>query len=320
MSACRFAAKTPSNDAFCLALRRMLFLAIALLLAGPAGGAAARDQERIELGSPEELLAFFERLNYTPESWEAGIRAVPRIYLMEVGQNWRVNSKKLAVLTKKRIFFRALGPLVLRGNEIVLSDRQRLIEFRKTWASGAATPDWVQELARRYKVTDSPDAGVDAAAMDELLKRVDAVPPSLVLAQGAEESGWGTSRFAAEGNSLFGQWTWGGKGIVVKDQRGGKGDYKIAAFETPLESVQAYLLNINSHAAYAGLRDRRMQMRASGVQDLSGWELAESLTRYSERGADYVKSLHTIMKANKLPQTDSAVLVDGPEWHVYPKQ
>lgn len=326
MSACRSqlrtepgidTAKTWDDNASRWALRGILLLIIGLLLFRLDIEAVARDQKCIEVGSPEELLAAFERLNYTPESWEAGIHAVPRIYLMQVGQNWRINSRNLSVITKKRIFFRALGPLVLRANEILLSDRKRLIEFDNTQASGAATPVWVQEFAKRYKVTNSPNARVDAAAMEELLKRVDVVPPSLVLAQGAEESGWG---FAAEGNSLFGQWIWSGKDIKVKDQRGNLGDYKIAAFETPLESVQAYLLNINSHSAYAALRDRRMQMRENGVQDLSGWELAESLTKYSERGADYVKSLHTIMKANKLREADNAVLVDGPEWHVYPKK
>lgn len=279
-------------------------------------GSVARAQERVEISSPEELLAFFERLNYTPEAWEEGIREVPRVYLMAVGEHWRVNSQNIEVLNKKRIFFRTLGPLVLRANENILADRARLLSLSSQENIPEANAAWLRELASGYGVDgDATNEG----ALEELRQRVDAVPPSLVLAQGAEESGWGTSRFAAEGNSLFGQWTWGGKGIKPKEQRAGMGDYQIAAFDTPLESVEAYLLNINSHSAYSELRTERARMRSDGTT-LSGWELAKTLTRYSERGQDYVDSLHAIMRINKLEPADEAVLAEGPSWEVYPKQ
>jgi len=146
---------------------------------------------------------------------------------------------------------------------------------------------------------------------------VDLVPVSLVLAQGAEESGWGTSRFASEGNALFGRWTWSGKGIKPKEQREELGDYRIAAFDKPLASVEAYLLNINSNQAYAPLRAGRAEARRSG-QALSGWELAKTLTSYSERGPDYVGSLHAIMRVNKLQPVDEAYLVGEEVWEIYP--
>lgn len=279
-------------------------------------GTAAWAQERVDVGSPEELLGFFEKLNYTPEAWQEGIREVPRVYIMSVGKNWKVNSQNIEVINKKRIFFRALGPLVLRANEIILQDRERLLSLAAQQDISGDDAAWLQDLAERYKV-GSAGVALDAAALAELKKRVDAVPPSLVLAQGAEESGWGTSRFAAEGNALFGQWTWGGKGIKPKEQREGMGDYRIAAFDTPLESVEAYLLNINTNDAYRDLRARRAAMRDK-QEMLSGWDLAETLTSYSERGGDYVDSLHAIMRVNKLQPTDEAVLIDGQEWQVYP--
>lgn len=292
-------------------VRRALRAAVGGFAALCVAGAASA-QERVEVASPVALLEFFESLDYTPEAWQAGIREVPRVYLMDVGENWKINSQNIEVIQKKRIFFRSLGPLVLRANEKILTDREWLLALQATGDAGGEDATWLTELAQRYKVD-----GLDATALAELVKRVDAVPPSLVLAQGAEESGWGTSRFAAEGNALFGQWTWGGKGIKPKEQREGLGDYRIAAFDTPLESVEAYLLNINTNDAYAGLRERRAAMHQKNAL-VSGWELAETLTGYSERGSEYVDSLHAIMRVNKLQPTDEAILADGQEWQVYP--
>ena len=298
--------------------RRIQETALRALCAGVCAlvlllGGAARAQERVDLASPEALLDFFETLNYTPEAWQSGIREVPRAYLMDIGQNWKVNSQNIEVIQKKRIFFRALAPLILRANEVILEDRERLLVLTEKGAQkGNVNGDeaaWLEALGQRYKV--------EGADIEELVKRVDLVPTSLVLAQGAEESGWGTSRFAAEGNALFGQWTWGGKGIKPKEQREDLGDYRIAAFDTPLESVESYLLNINTNRAYAALRDRRAEMRARG-EAISGWDLAETLTSYSERGAEYVESLHAIMRVNKLQATDDAFLAEGKTWEIYP--
>ena len=291
-------------------------IAAAAIAAAVMSTAAARAQERLEIDDVDGLLAFFETLDYTPETWEAGVRVVPRIYLMEIGPNWRVNSKTLETLTKKRVFFRLLAPIVLRADELVLDDRARLLRLIDSGQMDEESRQWLRETAQRYRVTEG-DVEPDGEALTELTRRLDAVPTSLILAQGAEESGWGTSRFAAEGNALFGQWTWGGKGIKPKEQREDLGDYAIAAFDTPLQSVQAYILNLNSHPAYAELRQRRADMRTAG-EELSGHRLAETLTSYSERGEEYVKSLHTIMRVNKLDATDEAVLADGPVWQVYP--
>jgi Bax protein len=275
-----------------------------------------RPQERFEFTSYEQVQTLFDKLNYTPESWQAGIREVPRVYLTEVAPRWRDTvSKEVTVLTKKRIFFRALAPLALRSNELILNDRERMLGLSQKLASGGQIDgddrQWLAALAVKYGVFKDESEPLDRRALDELIVRVDVVPVSLVLAQCAEESGWGTSRFAAEGNALFGQWSWGGEGIKPQQQREGMGDYRIAAFETPLASVMAYMMNLNTHAAYAALRARRAQMRENGER-ISGWTLAETLDKYSERGAAYVDSLHGIMKVNKLDPTDDAFLGDGP--------
>jgi uncharacterized FlgJ-related protein len=150
-----------------------------------------------------------------------------------------------------------------------------------------------------------------------LLERVDIVPVSLALSQAAEESGWGTSRFAAEGNALFGQWTWGGEGIKPEQQRAALGDHRIAAFESPLQSVMAYMHNLNTHPAYAELRAMRARLRREG-QPIRGRKLAEALTKYSERGQAYVDSLHAIMSVNHLDAADEAHLGDGPTIYLVP--
>jgi uncharacterized FlgJ-related protein len=277
---------------------------------------SARPEERFEFTSYIEVGELFEEIGYTPETWAAGIREVPRVYLTTIAPRWRDRvSAEVTVLEKKRIFFRSLAPLVLRSNEFILRDRARLEEIRpRVTGSGDLSADerlWLAELAVAYGVVKDAGAALDAAVLDELLVRVDIVPVSLALSQCAEESGWGTSRFAAEGNALFGQWSWGGKGIKPLQQREGMGDYRIAAFETPLQSVMAYMRNLNTHNAYAGLRARRAELRAKGER-ISGFELAKTLDKYSERGAAYVESLHGIMRVNQLDPADDAFLGDGP--------
>ena len=227
---------------------------------------------------------------------------------------------------KKRIFFRTLAPLVLRANELILADRERITALAPEMDAGKSLEQkdgaWLAEIAGRYRVIKDPQSlpGPEelGGVVEELLVRIDQVPLSLVLAQGAEESGWGTSRFAAEGNALFGQWTWGGEGITPEGQRKELGDYRIAAFETPLQSVMSYLQNLNSHPAYEELRGKRSELRRSGER-LSGYELAKTLTSYSERGQEYVETLHTIMRVNHLDATDDAHLGDTPTIYLISK-
>ena len=243
---------------------------------------------------------------------------MPRLYITKIPKRWRdKTSREIPVVTKKRVFFRLLGPLILHANELIQADRQQLQSIIEALRTGKTlTPPeqtFLIETAVAYKVAEKEgDIDItDTALQDELIQRVDTLPPSLVLAQTAEESGWGTSRFAIEGNALFGMWTWGDEGITPKQQRSEHGDHKIASYETPLQSVIAYMQNLNTHPSYETLRARRAEMRSAGTK-VTGWELAKTLTKYSERGQEYVDALHSLMKTNMLMETDDAYLGDGP--------
>lgn len=204
---------------------------------------------------------------------------------------------------RKGAFFSVVLPLVLIANEEVLADRRRLTGIVAATRRGTpvTTRDqaWLADLADRYNT--------DPAETDELLRRVDMVPPALALAQAAEESGWGQSRFARQGNALFGEWTWTeGEGIVPAGRPEGA-TYAVRSFDSLLDSVRSYLQNLNTNNAYADLRDARAGMRAAR-QDLDAAHLAGSLQRYSQRGDEYVESLRIIIRANDLGAFSSAQL------------
>jgi Bax protein len=281
-----------------------------------SGDSVDRPVKRFEFDSGAQLEQLINGLKYTPEAWQAGVREVPRLYITNIPPRWRdKTSKELDVVTKKRVFFRLLGPLILHSNELIQADRDHvMLIIDKLRAGASVSPEdqaFLRETATAYKVVEGEADLADHTLQDKLLRRIDTLPPSLVLAQAAEESGWGSSRFAVEGNALFGMWTWGDKGVTPLQQRSGLGNYKIAAYETPLQSVVAYMHNLNTHQAYKGLRARRAELRKAGAK-VTGWELANTLTKYSERGQEYVDSLHSLMKVNKLQPTDDAYLGDGP--------
>lgn len=266
-----------------------------VIVSDPAPVPAA--PKTIEFESYTEIDALFAELGYTQERWGEGIKEVPRVYLSNIPERWRsTTSKTVTVQKKKELFFRLLGPLVLRANELLHEERTWLLKQRGVTASPR-----LQAMYENYRV--------EQGQYDALFARIDSVPVSLVLAQAAEESGWGTSRFAALGNALFGQWTYG-KGMAPLARREEKGNYSIAAFASLQDSVNAYMRNINSHPAYAEFRQARAKARQAS-QDLSGYELAKTLTKYSERGEDYIHTLHTIMRVNNLGAADNAFLAEG---------
>ncbi len=270
--------------------------------------------------SPDDVWKLFDDVGYTWDSWQAGVREVPRIYLTNIPQRWKNDSGKMTVKKKKELFFRLLGPAVLRTNEIIEVERNKLISLtRKNSGFNEKERLSLAALALKYKVIR--DDGVELSREDlaELLLRVDIIPVSLALAQGAEESGWGTSRFALLGNSLFGQWDFSGKGIAPERQRKEFGNYGLARFDAPQDAVNAYMLNLNTHNAYAKMRVVRARLQKDGKK-ITGHELANTLDRYSERGDAYVWGLHSIMAINKLSYTDDAFLWDKEVIYVTPKE
>ena len=279
------------------------------------------DSQKITEGSYKEVLELYEKLNYTPEAWQAGIREIPRVYLVWIGEKWgSSNSKEITTLEKKQLFFRGLAPLVLHANELILKDRNRLENIKTSIGEDTSIPEmdkiWILKLAELYKVKTGEDKSM-TSVIDELWQKVDIIPVSLALGQSAVESGWGTSRFAAAGNAMYGQWAWGENAMKPEEQRKGLGNYGVAAFGSLQESVSAYMLNLNTHNAYADLRSKRAELRKNGKK-ITGPVLAETLIRYSERGESYVKEIKSMMEYNRLIPTDDAYLSQDSALYLIP--
>jgi len=254
-----------------------------------------------------DLQETFGRIGYDLAEVRAGQAVVPRIFVAAFPDD--IESIEL-VEQRKRTFLKAILPLVLRANDSVLAERRRLksviAHLEKGGSLARSQIYWLSELADRYG--GSPDD------LDDLLTRVDTVPISLALAQAAEESGWGTSRFAREGNAVFGQWTWDTEaGIVPRDRPRGR-NHLVRKFPALQHSVSEYVRNLNSNPAYAKFRAARAARRAAD-EPFSGRELAAYLTAYSERGPAYVRTLRMIMAHNGLEEFDNVHLDDtGGRW------
>lgn len=265
-------------------------------------------QLSLNISSLDELMGLFDSLDYTPESFRDGNKSVPRLTFDAVGEGWSSVSSQLPVKQKKMVFLRMIAPLVLLANEKILQERQVIM---------SAPLDDIALLALgvKYKVISSEDKPLLEAQRQMLLERVDILPPSLVLAQAAKESGWGTSRFAREGNALFGQWDFKGNGMEPRQKRQGLGNYGLARFDTPFASVEGYLLNLNTHNAYQKMRDFRAQSRQAN-QAVTGSALAGTLDRYSERGHAYVEAIRQMIRTNKLYLVDDIYLSDDAPLHL----
>lgn len=200
---------------------------------------------------------------------------------------------------RKLWFIKTVTPLVIHASERILRDRLR-VEILRIYADAGIALDrsetqWLDGIAQRYKLK-KPD-------FDVLLRRVDIVPPSLALAQAAEESGWGRSRFAREGNALFGQRVYGGTGGIVPKERAEGEVYRVRAFDSALHAVRAYKHNLNTHSAYAAFRIKRAEMRRRRGW-LDGYALADGLVKYSERREAYLTAIRSIMRGNGLGVLD----------------
>ena len=264
----------------------------------------------------EFLLFAFEKMGYTGDQVESGeTTAIPPLILVSIPEGW---AEDRTVQFKKSMFYRVILPLVLYENEAVLDERAQVLELRSSLRNGEPLSererDWLREIAVKYQVLNKDDTTpVGLEHTGELLLRVDIVPPSLALGQAAYESGYATSRFAHQGNALFGQWDWSSDAIKPAEQRSGMGNYGIKAFEYPIDSVRAYIWNLNTHYRYEDFRRLREQQRGGreGLVKLDGIELAGGLLAYSERGQDYVDDLRGMMRFNRLHIADDLRLLQG---------
>lgn len=205
------------------------------------------------------------------------------------------------VRVKKDKFFRYLLPLVVAENARIMKDRERLLALQKKKNSlSGADKWWLKTIGKAYHLEEVTAANW----FKEILARVDVIPPSLAMAQASYESGWGTSRFARNGNNWFGVMCFTkGCGFVPRARNAGAAR-ELAKYKTVKGSVKAYILNLNSHRTYASMRAIRTKLRASG-KVISGRELTRGLSKYSVRGAAYIKEIQGMIRVNKLAQFDA---------------
>jgi len=295
------------------------FVLIGFAFSLVSSSANANEPEIAVIGSIEASIEQWKRADFWGDVKRTKPLDVPRLFVVAINENWRDEANGISVSLKKEIFFRALVPLVLYANESILLDRERLRKIAAWHRSGTEIPDrdrrWLRKLAETYRLSSmvQPESAPSRTNLEKILsalmRRVDSIPPSLALGQAAYESAYGTSRFTLLGNALFGQWTFDGSGIAPAERRAWKGNYKIASFNWPLESVHAYMRNLNTHRAYGPLRELRAKQREQGVS-ASGFELAGTLLNYSEKGQEYVRTLRSIIRTNGLDVADAASLRD----------
>ena len=204
------------------------------------------------------------------------------------------NTKK-----RKNLFIKIILPLVLEENNKIRQDRIKLFSILNRNNNSKAEKKWLSYMFDRY--------GVLKKDLSTLKIRMDEIPVSLVIAQAAKETGWGTSRFALEGNALFGQWTWSGEGI--KPAGSDSNDtHKVMKFKILKASIRAYQRNLNTHSSYRNFRMVRVQQR-DNKKDLNSLILVDYLDKYAETGKDYTKILKQIIKQNELMDFDDVKLL-----------
>ena len=200
---------------------------------------------------------------------------------------------------KKNLFIKIVLPLILEENNRIKVDRKKLFKILNKNMNSDSEKRWLNSKFKQYGVLNKD--------VSTLKVRMDIVPVSLAIAQAAKESGWGTSRFAIEGNALFGQWTWSGEGIkpagVDSDKK-----HKVMKFKVLKASVRAYQRNLNTHGSYKKFRSERANMRDSD-EELDSLVLADYLDKYAATGIEYTKIIKQIIKQNNLQDFDKVKLL-----------
>lgn len=204
------------------------------------------------------------------------------------------NFAEMSIPDKKRAFIDFMLPLARRANQEVLEARKQIISLKDEQRLSPRHKNWLSSIFKQYNV--------DQGDYEELLKRVDTVPVSQILAQAIIESGWGTSRFFKQGNAVFGQRDYTGKGMVPKGRSAGE-TFTVASFDSHLDSVKNLVYNLNVSFAYQDYRNSRANLRST-TRTPSGIELANGLIRYSERGQAYIRDVVGIIKSNNLSRFD----------------
>ncbi len=206
-----------------------------------------------------------------------------------------------SVKLKKETFIKIVLPLIVAENEKILDDREKLKSLNEKKFTTDLEKQWLRQKLLEYKVKKGN--------LNELMFRMDIIPVSIALAQAAKESGWGTSRFALEGNAIFGQWTWDGAGIAPLKRDDNK-NHKILKFPILRASVKAYKNNLNTHKSYEKFREKRKQLRAKN-RNITGLALTDTLKNYAQTGSEYTKILNQIITQNRLSDFELVRLVNS---------
>ncbi|MBL6848508.1 MAG: glucosaminidase domain-containing protein [Alphaproteobacteria bacterium] len=229
---------------------------------------------------------------------------VPRMYFSSIPKN--INEYK--IFEKKKVFLSILLPIALRGNELALEERKRL---KVAFLTNNIYK--IEYFAKKYKVKNFTKINFGSLnslqlrnIKKELLIKVNRVPVSMIIAQAIIESGWGSSRFAQEGNALFGEWTWKSND-GIKPNGNLDANFAVKSFKNISESLNSYILNLNRHPAYTEMRNYRSMMFKAG-KDITGYDTAAYLENYAEIGLAYVEKVNDMIKSNKLYKFENSVL------------
>ena len=251
-----------------------------------------QDTVRLSASTIEQL---FRDTNYTLSEVRKSKKVKPiRLSLLPNEIKQIENSKK-----RKNLFIQIILPLILEENNLILLDRKKLFSILNKNKNSKKEINWLNRKFKQY--------GVINKDIPTLKVRMDIIPVSLAIAQAAKETGWGTSRFALEGNALFGQWTWSGDGIKPA---GAESDtkHKVMKFKVLKASVRAYQRNLNTHSSYKNFRQMRAQLRDDS-EKLDSLLLADQLDNYAETGKEYTKILKQIINQNSLKDFDDVKLM-----------
>ena len=250
------------------------------------------DTVRLSASTIEQL---FEDTNYSLSEVRKSKKVKPiRLSLLPNEIRQIESSKK-----RKNLFIQIILPLILEENNLILLDRKKLFSILNKNNNSKKEINWLNRKFKQYGVLNKD--------IPTLKVRMDIVPVSLAIAQAAKETGWGTSRFALEGNALFGQWTWSGDGIKPA---GAESDtkHKVMKFRVLKASVRAYQRNLNTHSSYKNFRQLRAQLRDDSAS-LDSLLLADQLDNYAETGKEYTKILKQIINQNSLKDFDDVKLM-----------
>ena len=245
----------------------------------------------------ETVLNLFKDVNYDLRKVRSN-KLVKPIYFTQFPKDL---DELQSVRLKKETFIKIVLPLIVAENARIRADRKKLKKVTDKKSTTDLEKQWLRQKLLEYKVKKGN--------IKELLVRMDIIPTSIALAQAAKESGWGTSRFALEGNAMYGQWTWSGQGIKPLD-RGVNKNHKILKFPILRASVKAYQNNLNTHKSYVKFREKRMSLREKD-KIISGLDLTDTLNNYAQTGSEYIKIINQIIKQNNLSDFEPVRLVNS---------